>query len=321
MLKGKVSVSILNYNGGKSVLTCVDSVIHQTYQPLEALLVDNASTDGSLDTVRRRYPDLRVYQNKTNLGFSGGHNIGIAQTSGEFVLTLNTDVVLKPTFVEEMLARIQRKPNQCKIGGVQGKLVSSDDHSVIDTTGLILTKSRRNFERGQGERDAGQFDQDGYVFGADACAGLYSRAMLEDVAISGEYFDETFFAYREIVDLSWRAQLRGWRILYAPRAIAFHERNFTPKTRKQQPPFLKQLSYRNRYLMIIKNDSLYGILRHFPYIVAFEVAMLGYVLVFEPHLLKAIPVLVGLLPAMWRKRQIVRARALVSDREVLKWFV
>jgi GT2 family glycosyltransferase len=144
--------------------------------------------------------------------------------------------------------------------------------------------------------------------------------MLEDVSIDGEYFDEAFFAYREEVDLAWRAQWRGWGCRYVPSAVAYHARTYSPETRHQQPAWLRQLQYRNRYLMLIKNASLRNLLWHAPYVLTTELAAFAYVLLVERELLPCYREVVELLPAMLRKRKKIMARRRVSDREMRRWF-
>ena len=184
----------------------------------------------------------------------------------------------------------------------------------------MVRRSRRNFERGQGEADRGQYDASGEVFGADACAGLYARAMLEDVAVRGEIFDEDFFAYREIVDLSWRARLRGWRTVYEPEAVAFHCRTFSPATRSAVSPRLKRLSLKNRYLMILKNETLRNYLRHLPWIASFDAVLLIYLLFFDPRTLAAFGDLLRILPRALRRRRAFWKRDLPGERDIHTWF-
>ncbi len=324
-----VSANILNYNQKHYLSPCLASLLAQTYPEIEINFMDNGSSDGSAEFVRENYPEINLIENKENLWFTGGHNKGIRESKGDYILILNTDIVLLPNFVEEMVKAMERRDDK-KIGAVQGKIFylppdqerpREEGERIIDTTGTVIYKSRRNFDRGQGEKDEGQYDRIEYVFWADACAGLYSREMLEDIAVEGEYFDETFLAYREIIDMAWRARARGWEVIYTPYAIAHHHRGFSHEARRKQSPFIRELSYRNRYLTLIKNDSLKGIIKGLPQLAAFEIAMLGYVLLVEPHLLKALFQVFKLLPKARRKRRIIRSRRLVSDDEILKWFL
>jgi len=148
-----------------------------------------------------------------------------------------------------------------------------------------------------------------------ASAALYRREMLEEIGL----FDEDFFAYREEVDLAWRAQLRGWQCVYNPNAVAYHVHSYTSQTRKQQPKPLRRLQFRNRYLLMLKNDSLSNFLRHSLHILSFEILALGYVFLREPHLLLGYWDVLKLFPRMMRKRSFIRKHKSVSDDCILRW--
>jgi len=211
-----------------------------------------------------------------------------------------------------------------KQGGVQGKLwkiagADADppppDKRWIDTTGVLMTWSRRNFDRYQEQLDKGQFDTPGPVFGPDGSAPLYRRKMLDDIELNGEYFDADFLIYRDIVDLSWRAWSMGWTFAYNPAATGYHMRGFSPKTRKKQPLFFRKLSYRNRYLTLIKNETFRSLLPHLIRFAGFEIAMLGHILLREQSLVSAWFDLMGLLPSALRKRRSIQSRRTVPNEQ------
>lgn len=319
-----VSVSILLWNARRHLPDCILSAQAQTYPALELIVSDNASTDGSPESVKEQFPDIRLIENERNLGYAGGHNRAIARSCAEYVLLLNPDVRLQPDYVARLVEALEADP---RVGMAQGKLLNAAwtdgallPDGTLDSTGIWLSKTRRNGDRGIGERDAGQYDREKNVFGAAGAAPLYRRAMLEDVNLAGEWLDETFFAYREEVDLAWRAQWRGWRCRYVPRAVAFHARAYAPGTRGQQPTELRRLQYRNRYLMLIKNDALANVLCHLPYLVVTEVAALGYVWLKERELLPCYLDVLRLMPPMLRKRQAIMANRRISNREMRRWF-
>jgi GT2 family glycosyltransferase len=205
-----VSVIIPNWNGERFIKECLLSVYGQTYSPLEVILIDNGSTDKSLDIVREDFPEVVLLKNQTNLGFSKAVNQGIEKAKGKFILLLNNDVTLQPEFVSVTVKAISSADD---VGSVSGKLLIPADGGadVIDSTGHLIFRNRLAIDRGDGEKDLGQYDSAEEVFGACAAASLYRRAMLDDVAVNGEYFDLSFFAFLEDVDLNWRAQLRGWK--------------------------------------------------------------------------------------------------------------
>lgn len=333
-MKKLVSVNILTYNGEGLIEQCLKSALGQSYPNLEILVIDNASTDRTVEEIRSSKSEirnLRIIENKKNLGFAAGHNIGIRKSRGEYVLCLNQDAVLDRDFVKYAVEAMEKDK---KIGSVQGKLLKNlpsgkTGKKIIDTTGLVIFKNRRVISRGQGEEDKKQY-QVGEIFGVDAAAPLYRRKALEDIKIDSEYFDEDFFAYKEDVDLAWRLRLYGWKAFYEPRAIGYHLRgageravkNYVSVTleRRKLSKFAKFHSFKNDRLMRIKNElpSLF-----FRYIFSILIKELGawvYVLIFEHYTWKAIKVLFKQMPEAWRKRKIIMANKKVSNKQIGKWF-
>lgn len=322
----RVTVNILNTNEMRFLPRCVDAVLNQTFTDFQCVVIDNASGDGSPEWVETHRPQVRLIRNPTNLWYCGGHNVGIRKTSSELVLLLNADVFIEPDFLQRMVEVLDRDPT---LGGAQGKLwkildfnaeMTGDTLRYIDTTGVLMTQSRRNFDRYQEEPDDGRFDEPGDVFGPDGSAPLYRRMMLDDIAIDGEYFDESFKIYRDVVDLSWRARSRGWRFAYVPSATGFHVRGFSPRKRNRQPLFFRRLSYRNRYLTLLKNDSLRSLLPHWTRFLGFEVVMLGHVLLREPALISGWWDIIRLLPSVLKKRRHIVRNARVSAHEITRFF-
>ena len=346
--KSLVSVNILTYNGQNLIGPCLESALKQVYSTIEILIIDNASEDETLKQVTRykiqdtKFP-ISIIKNKENLGFAAGHNIGIKECKGEYVLCLNQDAVLDKDFVRNAVETMEVDG---KIGAVQGKLYKSNrqgvtDKELLDTTGLVIFKNRRIINRGQGEKDKGQYKR-GEVFGVDGAAPLYRRKALEDVRLpilrgatpktdKFEYFDEDFFAYKEDVDLAWRMRLYGWKAVYEPEAIGYHLRGAgekavkTPiaiiKGRRKISKFAKFYSFKNKRLMQIK-DELPGLFFcHFFSIIINEIAVWSYVLFFETYTLKAIKSLIKEIPIARRKRKIIMARKKAGIREMKKWFI
>jgi len=320
-----VTINVLVYNHRQYLERCISAVLAQTYPDIELIVMDNGSNDGSVELVREEFPGVTLVVNGRNLGYAGGHNKAIRMSHGTYFIALNPDVFLTPTFIEE---KVKAAEQDAGIGMVEGKLLKvrfdkgrAVETGLLDSTGLILKKNRKNYERGHGEPDGGRYNNHEFVFGAFGAAPLYKRGMLEDLRIGEEYFDEDFFAYREEVDLAWRAQVRGWKCLYTPRAVAYHVHSYSPETRRQQPRSLRRLQFRNRYLLMLKNDSWRNMLRHAPHILGFEVLALGYVLLREPHLLLGYWDALRLLPMTIQKRRVIQSKKLVADSHMLRWFV
>ncbi|MGA1868143.1 MAG: glycosyltransferase family 2 protein [bacterium] len=321
----KVSVNILSTNEKKHLPRCIDAVLHQTYTNIELLVIDNGSTDGTADFIRSAYKDkVTIIKSGINLGCAGGNNLGIKKSKGTYIMPCDANLFMTPTYIEEMVNAIEKAPN---IGMVQGKLLRIDlidedyiETKIIDSVGTYLTKDRRNFDRGQGEKDHGQYDQERYIFGAGGACPLYKREMLQDIVVDGEYFDEEFFIYREEIDFNWRLQLLGWKCLYNPKAVAYHLRTYTREKRKKLPLFFRKLQYRNRYLMVYKNDDWINLLMDFPYIVWFDVRAFIYIVLFETELLSSYYQLFKLYPHMKKKRQYIHKKRKINSKDMKKWF-
>jgi GT2 family glycosyltransferase len=190
----------------------------------------------------------------------------------------------------------------------------------LDSTGFFFTRNQRHFDRGSGETDTGQYDRGEYVFGASGAAAFYRRIMLEDIRSGREYFDESFFAYREDADLAWRALWMGWKCLYVPEAIAFHERRVLPERRPSLPGVINMHSFKNRFLLRIKNMDAGTYARNFIPITFRDAAAIAYVLFGEWSSLPAIPRLIRALPKALRERRALQNRRRTSPREIRRWF-
>jgi GT2 family glycosyltransferase len=318
-----VSVLITTFNSAQFIERCLDSVERQSYRPLEIIVVDNASTDVTQELLAKRGTEVQVFYNDTNIGFAAAQNQAARAAKGNWLLSLNPDVVLSPNFIAEAVSMGER---DSKVGAVCGKLLRWNPGSdpefsdVVDSTGIYFLPNLRHLDRGAGEADRGQFEAAEYVFGATGAAALYRRSMIKDVSVAGEFFDEQFFAYREDADLAWRAQLMGWRCLYAPRALAWHVRRVTPERRSELPKEINWHSVKNRFLMRAKNISWRLYASCLVPTTLRDVQVIGYCLLADRRLASS-------LAAVWRwrhelkwKRQIIQANRRVSDRELLFWF-
>lgn len=318
-----VSVLITTFNSGAFIEACLNSVWRQSYEPLEVILVDNASTDGTRELLTRIDGRVRLISNPTNIGFAAAQNQAARWATGNWLLSLNPDVVLSPDFVAKA---VESGELNSEVGAVCGKLLRWNPNGnpeftqVIDSTGIYFLPNLRHLDRGAGEADRGQFERAEYVFGATGAAALYRRSMFEDVSVDGEFFDEQFFAYREDADLAWRAQLMGWRCLYSPQAVAWHVRRVTPERRNQLPIEINWHSVKNRFLMRAKNISCPLYCRFFVPITARDAKVIGYCLLADRRLASALMAVWTSRHELRRKRRIIQARRRVSDQELSYWF-
>ncbi|OIO51785.1 hypothetical protein COY93_01005 [Candidatus Uhrbacteria bacterium CG_4_10_14_0_8_um_filter_58_22] len=342
----KVAVAVVSWNHMKYLSDALQSVRRQTHQDLSLIVVDNASSDGTSELVRTEFPEAVLIRNIRNLGFSRAYNQAIEyaranlRRDGEelFVLVMNPDIILKPDYIERLLDRMTNRTDVGSAGGKllrvherqDGDLSEKDFSDVIDSTGLRICRSRRAVDRRSGERDT-DFDRTGEVFGISGALVMLRVSALDDVALMGEFFDEDFFAYKEDADLAWRLQLRGWKSLYVPEAVAYHHRRVkgTEKAswlavirgRRNRSKLVSRLSYRNHVLMLLKNEHLTNLAVDLPWILSFELRKLAYMLLLEPSVFFAtLPDLIRNLPRALGKRHKTIGSARVKPKEIRKWF-
>jgi GT2 family glycosyltransferase len=220
-----VSAVVVNLDQQDMVLDCVSSLevaLARVDGPTEVTVVDNGSTDASVDALRTHHPSVKVIENGANLGFPTAVAIGIRATRGEWVLMLNNDATIEPDGVVELLRAAGGGP---EVGSVAAQLRFADGSERINSAGIGVDRLGVAYDRLVGELPNQAEDEPTEVFGASGGASIFRRTMLDDVG----GVDESFFVYLEDVDLAWRAQSKGWKSLYAPRAVAYHHHSFTTK--------------------------------------------------------------------------------------------
>jgi GT2 family glycosyltransferase len=293
----------------------------QTYHHAELVLIDNASTDGTRSILSQHAGHAKIVFNSENRGYCGGNNQAISLSHGHFVLLVNPDVVLRRHYLENAIAAAGRDPN---IGAVCGLLLLDDDDEKdcrVDGTGLCISSSRRMYLRDHGARLKDLKRDAGEVFGVDGALALCRREMIEDVSIDGEFFDEMFFAHKEIWDLSWRARLLGWKSFFEPSCIAAHRRGFKPGSlshRKEQSPSIRMQSVKNDIITIIKNEDITSFLRGMVPIVGRQLAILVYALLFERASLRAYTFVLANLRSILLKRKLIKAKQRFSVKEAVR---
>lgn len=313
------SVIIINRNGRIFLNGCIDSVKKQSHNKIEIILIDNASTDESISIVQYNHKEVIIIANSNNEGYSKAANTGIVKSKGEFILILNPDIVLTPNFVENCLLAIRKDE---KIGSVSGKLLrfkSEHKFDYIDSTGLILCQDiRRPLDRGQNQRDNGQYDREEYIFGVNGAAPFYRRAMLEDVKIWNEYFDENFFAYYEDVDLAWRAQLLGWKCYYTPSAVAYHYRSYL---KSEDGNIGKIHAVKNRYLIYLKNEFAASFLKHLLTNLLVEIIRLIRYFLKERDGIIGVKAVCNYILPTFKKRTFIMKKVKAQRRYIEGWYI
>ena len=209
-----VSIVIVNWNGIKFIRECLDGLRAQTRRDFSIIMVDNASQDGSLEFVQENFPEVKLLVQSENTGFSAANNIALKTVRTEYVALLNNDTVPHPEWLQSLVNALEKDP---EAGFCASKMLFYDNPEVIDRAGDSYTTAATALLRGRGESSE-KFSSQEYVFGACAGAALYRTKMLDEIGL----FDEDFFLVYEDVDLSFRAQLRGYKCLYVPDAIVYH---------------------------------------------------------------------------------------------------
>lgn len=258
------SIIIVNYNGGDRLISCIESVVQASEGDDEIILVDNASTDSSTELIAQRFPSVRILRSETNLGFAAGNNLGAEAARGDYLAFLNPDTVVEPGWLSALIAGLDADP---RVGLATAKILLLGEPSRINTCGNEVHLTGLTLCRGTG-MDRSLFptvDEVGSVSGA---AFAMRRSLFE--ALGG--FDERFFLYMEDTDLSWRARLTGYRTVYVPNAVVYHD--YTLRLDGWKLFFLE----RNRYLMLLKSLRWRTLLVLVPTLALGETITWGFVL-------------------------------------------
>ena len=246
-----VTVVIPNYNGLKFMEPCMAALEKQTCKDFEILVVDNGSSDGSVDWLRsHQYPTIFLEE---NTGFSGAVNVGIKASKTPFVLLLNNDTEVEPDFIGEMIKAIRRSD---QIFAVSSKMVQMYHKELMDDAGDMYSVLGWAYQRGVGRSSKG-YNREREVFSACAGAAIYRRAVFEQIG----YFDEMHFAYLEDIDVCYRAKIFGWHNRYCPTAVVHHVGSGTSGSKYNA--FKVRLAARNNVYLNYKNMPLFQLLVNF----------------------------------------------------------
>ena len=259
IVKKLASIIIVTYNHKKYIKSCIESVLKQDY-PHEIIVVDNCSSDGTAEFVERNFPLVKVIKSDENLGYAGGNNLGVKYARGEYIVILNPDTIVEKDWLKELIRPLK---NGRKLITTSKILVY--DGSAINTCGNINHFTGLTFTRGLREKP-NKYIRSEYVSGISGCCFAMRRRDFIDLG----GFDENFFVYNEDADLSWRAHLKGFKILFVPTSIVRHD--YTLKV----PP--KKIYYleKNRYMILRKYLTWKEILLLLPSLIVAEILTFGY---------------------------------------------
>jgi GT2 family glycosyltransferase len=337
-----IAVVIANWNGKKYLKDCFDSLSVQTYQEFRIFFIDNGSTDGSVEFMKENYLQkqfqnrLDIIKFEKNTGFAKGYNVGMKKAfedkNIEYAFVLNNDTKLDEKCIEELL-NLAKKHSEA--GSIQSKVLNFYDPRKIDCAGILLSVDGVATNRGYGEKDSGQYDDETEIFGANGTASLFARKALEKTKLSaGEYFDNSYFAYYEDVDLAWRLRLAGFKSYYCPKAVVYHVHSATAG---RISGFKAYYLNRNRFFTLIKNYPFCRLL-----LILFILTPVRYIfLLFRvimkkgrkgaefsgqskgavaKEILRAWRSVISNFPSLFKKRRVARKNKKASYAEVKRWF-
>jgi len=246
------SVIIANWNGRDLLSECLPSLEAQAMSDIDIIVVDNGSTDGSVEFLESSFTQVKVIALGQNCGFAKANNIGICQARGSRIALLNNDTVVDPQWLQELNRALDEHP---EVGFCASKMLNYWEPGIIDDAGDVLGVAKA-YKRGHGQPDGPAYSKPVYVFGACAGAAIYRREMLDEIGL----FDEMFVTNLEDMDISFRAQLAGYKCMYVPTAIVYHRLRET----KRRTGWTRRLTYRNNKLMWLKNCPAALLIKYAP---------------------------------------------------------
>ena len=335
-----VTINLVVLNGEKYIRHFLNSLEKQTYprDKIQLNILDNGSNDNTKTIIgNSSFAPLNLIESKQNLGTWPGQEELLKYSSGKYIIASSVDIILDKDFIKKFVPAMERDGG---IGAIQPKIYKFElnklnelPKKIIDTCGFKIFRSRRVVNIGHGEEDNRQYDDLGEIFAVEGAVPIFRREAMEDIRINGEFCDHDYFWYGDDLDLAWRMRLFGWKQVFAPTVIAWHDRQTTKTLKKSWSDYLsrvpvrrqipikkRRLDWRNLRWTFIKNDYIINFLKDLPQILPRELAVLGYAILFEPGVLKEIPIFFRYLPKILRKRKEIMKRAVVKPKEIRKWF-
>lgn len=260
MKKGLVSIIIVNTNSLHNLKGVLPSLKKIKYKNTETIVVDHASTDGSIEYIKKNYPKVKLLEKKKNLGFAKGNNVGLKEASGEYILLLNDDTLVEPDFLNILVDAIKEEG----VGVVQPKILF-EDSKKLQSAGTFLTSSGFLYHYGYDKNPKSKkYNKSFDIFSANGSCMLIRREVISKVGL----FDEDFFLYFEETDFCWRVWLNGYTVRYIPTSKIYHKGGRT--TKKLPSAFVNFHSFKNRINAMIKNLGFVNLVWMLPLQIAFN---------------------------------------------------
>ncbi len=301
-----ISILIVNYNGLKHLEECLASIYAQSFQSFEVILVDNASQDGSIAYLEKKFPQVQIIRSPSNTGFAGGNNLGLPHCNGEFVFLLNNDTQLEADVLRNIEHAIKNHPDiqvfGCFLINYRERHLADSAGDTVYTNGIPFSFSGYPVQK---------FTEEKFISAACAGAAVYSQKIIKQIG----FFDEDFFLLFEDLDLSFRAQHGGFKILFLPDAKVYHKGSASLGGKKSKTSLY--FSERNLSLFYFKNYPTLTLLKSLPHFFCmkclrfFNYLRLGLGITF----IKANWDSLCLIPKMWPKRKAILRHSALSSKE------
>ncbi len=326
-MKLSFDIFIVTYNSERYIETCLLSLFNQTYKDFRAFIWDNDSKDKTLEIVNRFKDKIFfIKRNRVNVGFSKAINNLIEISDGDYLIFLNPDVILPIDFLKKTSDILKKVPDT--IIPVP-KLLRYDDNfnptNVVDSAGIYWTPFQRHLDRGSGRQDYEKYKKETFVGGVSGAVSIWSKNTLEKLAIEingyKEYLDEDFFVYREDADISLRALICGYKFKFIPELIGYHKRQVLPNNRKKVAGTINYHSFKNRFLLRIKNIPFVVYIFFFLTFTLRDLLAFGYVVLYERKSLKAVWFIFKNLKRFLKKRKQVLIKRKISLLKLIFFFL
>jgi GT2 family glycosyltransferase len=251
-----ISLQIVNYNGLEFLDDCFKSIYSQTYKNIEVIMVDNNSSDKSIEFTKKNYPKVKIVKSKNNSGFAGGHNLAYKYTKGEYVMIINNDIILQKDLIEKLLQAYKEIP---KLGAVQPMYKLIKDKKSLDACGSFWTDTGFNYHYGiYKDSSLKKYHKSFPIYSLKGVCMLIPRKVIEKVGL----FDDDFWCYFEETDFCHRVWLAGYECWYYPKSFLYHVLSGTRS--KKSEAFIQFHSFKNRLCSYTKNLSVIEYIKVIP---------------------------------------------------------
>ena len=308
----KVTIIIATWNKEKLLKECLKSLKKQTFKKFRIIVVDNASLDGTVGFLNKRYPNIKIIKLGKNLGFSKAVNKGIKVSETEYIILLNNDTVVDKNFVKYLVVFLNKHKYYC---ACTSKMIDFSNRNVVLSAGDIMNNLGQSFPRGLGD-DIRKWDKAEEVFLITGGASIFRKKTFDKIG----YFDEDFFIYGEDTDWCFRAQIAGYKFYYEPKAIAYHH---CKATSKDMPKVVEYLQFRNMVLTILKGFPQKLFLRKGRFIgmILVHLNTIFYMTIkgFLKEAIMADLWILFHLPKILRERSLIQSKRKVTIRYIENW--